>query len=884
MKKSIRICAWLTISFLLFFASMNCVAATWIEYGNYDISWYSTSKKNFSLKNAQEVAGLSYLVNNKITSFKGCTFQLENDISLYGKDWIPIGNATDAFEGDFDGNGHRITGVNLSKYDSDYIGFFGNIKNNHVRNFYIGGTIRMRDKASIRCGLVSGKSVLSTIENIEVSVSVYLDYIVQHEYVDWFWEWYHGGVVGDSEYSDFISIKSDVHIEDNIGGQQKNISDINRSVFMGGIVGRMKGGSVCKCIANGDYRSHVHLISSEGIATKEIVGGIVGIVENSKSSDSKPYKITSCSATNTVYGYYSMAYYSGNFSYSTYYFTLGGILGSTREDTETKFLNSKTQIECCVAINKKIQIDGYQTNYISTRSTVGGILGSVSKYQPAIFSSNFSNSDCETVYEQVRNKLYGVNGFNTYTANRMQTQSFINEINQLNYLKFGEEPWFLDGSGNISLKDIGPTTLITNIELNKTSDELEVGKTTQLTATVYPTNATNKAVNWTSSNSSVATVSTSGLVTAKGVGTATITCSAKDSGNAKATCTIKVTEKEVKVTRIELNKTSDELEVGKTTQLTATVYPSNATNKAVTWTSSNSSVAAVSTSGFVTAKGVGTATITCSAKDSGNAKATCTIKVKAKDYIEYNGIRYKVLENNNLSVTPLEKGKYQGDIVIPASVNFDGIQYDVSEIGVNAFYQCINLTSVTIPTSVTSIGDFAFSSCFGLTAITLPEGVTSIGDEAFSSCFSLTRITIPEGVTSIGDYAFFCCEKLSSVILSGSIKTIGKYAFSWSDNLSKIYYNTNTPIFINYETFDAGHYANATLYVPAESIIKFKQTMSWKYFSKIEAHEFSSVEAVIADSEPPVYFDLQGLRVETPVKGRLYIRLQNGKAEKVFIK
>ena len=166
---------------------------------------------------------------------------------------------------------------------------------------------------------------------------------------------------------------------------------------------------------------------------------------------------------------------------------------------------------------------------------------------------------------------------------------------------------------------------VTGVSLDKTSLSLEEGNTATLTATVSPSNATNKAVTWSSSNTSVATVSTSGVVTAKSAGSATITCTTED-GAKKATCAVTVSPATVSVTGVSLDNTSLSLEEGKTATLTATVSPSNATNKAVTWSSSNTSVAIVSTSGVVTAKSVGSATITCTTEDSAK-KATCAVTV-----------------------------------------------------------------------------------------------------------------------------------------------------------------------------------------------------------------------------------------------------------------
>ena len=153
-------------------------------------------------------------------------------------------------------------------------------------------------------------------------------------------------------------------------------------------------------------------------------------------------------------------------------------------------------------------------------------------------------------------------------------------------------------------------------KLNKKSVSLNVGKTYTLKAT-----GTKGKITWTSSKKSVATVSSKGVVKAKKKGTAVIIAKY---GKKKLTC--KVTVKQP-VKSIKLNKTSATLKKGKSLTLKATISPSSANNKAVTWTSSNKKVATVTSKGVVKAVGNGTATITVKAKDGSGKKATCKITV-----------------------------------------------------------------------------------------------------------------------------------------------------------------------------------------------------------------------------------------------------------------
>jgi uncharacterized protein YjdB len=187
----------------------------------------------------------------------------------------------------------------------------------------------------------------------------------------------------------------------------------------------------------------------------------------------------------------------------------------------------------------------------------------------------------------------------------------------------------LDGSYRATCVVTVTTTVhVTKVSINKTSTNLNLGATETLKATLVPSNATNKGLTWSSSNPKVATVSSTGIVTAKGVGTATITVTTVD-GSRKATCIVKVNKPVIKVKGIKLNKTKTSLYVKAKETIKATITPSNATNKGVIWTSSNSKVATVSTVGVVTAKGKGTATITAKSKD-GSYRAYCKVTVKVQ--------------------------------------------------------------------------------------------------------------------------------------------------------------------------------------------------------------------------------------------------------------
>ncbi len=150
------------------------------------------------------------------------------------------------------------------------------------------------------------------------------------------------------------------------------------------------------------------------------------------------------------------------------------------------------------------------------------------------------------------------------------------------------------------------------------------GKAGTLRATVKPTNATNKALVWKTSNAKVVTVTQTGKIAAKGIGSCTITATAKDGSGKRASCKIVVNRA---VSSIKLNVTAVKWASGRTGTLKATVSPSNAENKAVSWKSSNTKIVTVDSTGKFTTKAKGNATVTCTAKDGSGKKATCKFVV-----------------------------------------------------------------------------------------------------------------------------------------------------------------------------------------------------------------------------------------------------------------
>ncbi len=226
---------------------------------------------------------------------------------------------------------------------------------------------------------------------------------------------------------------------------------------------------------------------------------------------------------------------------------------------------------------------------------------------------------------------------------------------------------------------------VSSVTLNKSTLSLNVGDTYQLSATVNPNNATNKSIEWQSSNESVVTVDSKGKVTAKKKGSAYIHAIAY--GGKSKSCQVTVNGvtsneeqgTEIAVNNITLSSTTLQLNEYETTKLTASVLPTNATNKDVKWKSSDSSVASVSSTGNVAAKKAGSATITAST--SNNKTATCKVTVTK------NQPKYKYdMEFLN------EHGFYSGlDVIVHIKTNnpypwygtYDN--FDTSKINVSVY-------------------------------------------------------------------------------------------------------------------------------------------------------------------------------------------------------
>ena len=213
--------------------------------------------------------------------------------------------------------------------------------------------------------------------------------------------------------------------------------------------------------------------------------------------------------------------------------------------------------------------------------------------------------------------------------------------------------------------------VVESVKLSASSLELTVGDQKSLNATVSPANATNKKINWTSSRANVASVTSDGIVEGLSAGSAVIT--ATSANGIKANCDIVVKEKVIPVTSVTLDKAEITLAEGDSQTLTATVKPDNATDKTITWTSSNEGVAKVD-GGKVTAVSIGTATITAKAGDkTTTCKVTIEKRVVAVTSVTLDKTRITLIEGDTQTLTATVKPDDATDKTVTWTSSNEGV-------------------------------------------------------------------------------------------------------------------------------------------------------------------------------------------------------------------
>jgi uncharacterized protein YjdB len=401
---------------------------------------------------------------------------------------------------------------------------------------------------------------------------------------------------------------------------------------------------------------------------------------------------------------------------------------------------------------------------------------------------------------------------------------------------------------------------VTSVTLNKTSISLTFGGTETLIETVSPSNATNKNVTWSSSATSVATVSSTGVVSAVAAGYATITVSTVDGGKT-ASCFITVSP--VSVTGVSLNKTSTSLLAGGTETLIATIIPSNATNQSVTWSSNNTGVATVSSTGMITGVAAGSATITVITVDGGRT-ATCAVTVTAAS-VSVTGV---TLSKSSTSLTVGGTETLTATIA-PANATNQNVTWSSSATGIatvssSGVVTAVSAGSATITVTTADGGKTATCTftvtiaSVSVTGVTLNKSSTSLtvgGTETLTATVAPANATnknvtwnsSANGITTVSSSGLVTAVSAGSATITVTTADGGKTA-SCAVNVDAAPIN-NSLVRIEGGTFTMGSPSNEPERGSIE--VQHQVTLSSFYMGKYQVTQ-AEYEAVMGTN--PSYF------------------------------
>ena len=400
-----------------------------------------------------------------------------------------------------------------------------------------------------------------------------------------------------------------------------------------------------------------------------------------------------------------------------------------------------------------------------------------------------------------------------------------------------------DGSGVSASTMIHVIPLeVSHIEITKELSLLRT-MTGQIETTIEPEFADNKTLKWESDNENIATVTQKGVVKGVNVGTANITATTTDGSNVSATCKVTVTP-----ITIDLSTKTINLQQGAIySEQEVKVLPDNYEYKAISWSSSDPSVASIDANGKIKANKPGIATIRYVLNKDNNIYADCKVIVYAPSVVYVGGLYYLLDgKSNTATVTGIYGANgngldasrvaqyYSGTINIPRSVTYNGITYDVTNVGSYSFACQNDLQSIFIPTSVktversastkaeklqmvnveeesqlVNIGENAFKECTGLRFFTF-EGTTmkmkSIDASAFYGCSKLERVKWVGKSTlmTIGDYAFYKCTSLNNFAMPNSVLSVGNYSFRYCAGLTNVSLSSTLSIIYEYAFGECG--------------------------------------------------------------------------------
>ena len=468
-----------------------------------EMSYYTTETVSYLGKGTETDPYQIYTAADLTGVYRKGYFKLMNDIDL--TDYINLFNPTEGWESIgregsetvyFDGNGHKVTGL-WCNTTRDNTGLFSCFANGYIKNLTVETANGKQVKGGANTGILIGKMINGTIENCCVSGNVADGTPV-------------GGLVGLFDGGTISLSQASV-----------TINTSGATSYVGGIVGVIFSGVIDQCVTLGTLTA---------TGQESYVGGLVGknyaTVTNCYSNASV---ISSYNAAGLIaynYGVLDKCYATGNLYSSNY---AAGVIGYN--DGEDAIVRN------CVAMNSIIEIV-YESQQVQQGGGYGQrIIGGIKNNAPAPEMNNYALKTMQVSVNDVAQRVYDdiMNGVAKTTVELMSANTYQGIEWDFSTI------WGIEEGANYPfLLWNDKSTPVAGISFDKTTLIIAIGSEETITASVMPLGATNKRLNWTSSNEAVATVD-NGVVTAVAVGTATITASATDGSGVTATCQVTVT-------------------------------------------------------------------------------------------------------------------------------------------------------------------------------------------------------------------------------------------------------------------------------------------------------------------------------------------------------
>lgn len=452
-------------------------------------------------------------------------YKLMNDIDLTdyinannpAEGWQPIGFTGGGTMKQLDGDGHLIKGLWFSRGSNQNCGLVSNIENATVKNLRIKIASGKECKGGLCTGIAVGKASNCALENIVVEGAVRgADYV--------------GGVIGKAESTTVT----------NVTAKATKVTGTN---YVGGIVGKINADATqCSAdatIVGSDYiggiagqaTSNISLSTSKGdVVTTDTIncraGGIVGVTYGN---------LTNCfSVANVKGGIYAGGVAGYSYGATDNCYASGDIASTNFGAGVVGYLDGeKASVNNCFAINNRIDVS--DQSGVAMR-VIGGFKNNAATPQ----ATNFALKSMVVSVNDVTQIIYD---------DILEGKSLLLDalMKQATYKAQGwdfADTWAIkEGTGYPYLQFFAQKKPVESITLSMTTAKMKVGEELTLTATITPDDATNKELNWTTSNGDAATVDENGKVSAVGTGTATITATATDGSDVAASCEVTVTEK-----------------------------------------------------------------------------------------------------------------------------------------------------------------------------------------------------------------------------------------------------------------------------------------------------------------------------------------------------